>query len=203
MRRQPNQPSPNAGGTARLKGVGMNRWMEKLLGMVLVLVLSGLLQPAMLLAQQAPTEAPAQTQQPQAQPQNTQPQEQNEAQPQEQNPGRQDVEDKASQELINRNHLPDSPGATKPQPEQEKATPAVAQQPVQNAPQPSGTAAAQAGKLSGNAASRPAGAAIAPAKQRQVRSFLIKMGVIAGAGVAIGTVALLSKGTSPKPPGAR
>ena len=181
----------------------MNRWTDKLLGVVLVLMLSGLLEPAMLLAQQAPTEAPAQTQEPQAQPQSAQPQEQNEAQPQPENPDRQDVEDKASQELINRNHLPDSPGATKPQPEQQKETPAVAQQPVQNTPQPSGTAAAQAGKLSGNAASRPAGAAIAPAKQRQVRSFLIKMGVIAGAGVAIGTVALLSKGTSPKPPGAR
>jgi outer membrane biosynthesis protein TonB len=180
----------------------MNRWTEKLLGVILVFMLSGLLQPAMLLAQQAP-EAPAQTQEPQAQPQSPQPQQQNEAQPQEENPGRQDVEDKASQELINRDHLPDSPGATKPQPEQPQTTPAVAQQPVQNAPQPSGTAAAQAGKLSGNAASRPAGAAIAPAKQRQVRSFLIKMGVIAGAGVAIGTVALLSKGTSPKPPGAR
>jgi outer membrane biosynthesis protein TonB len=178
----------------------MNCWTDKLLGVVLVFMLSGLLQPAMLLAQQAPAEAPAQTQEPQAQPQSAQPQQ--EAPPQAENPDRQDVEDKASQELINRNHLPDSPGATKPQPE-EKPAPAVAQKPVQSAPQPTGTAAAQAGKLSGNAASRPAGAAIAPAKQRQVRSFLIKMGVIAGAGVAIGTVALLSKGTSPKPPGAR
>ena len=190
-------------GFAVSKGVDMNRWTDKLLDVILVFMLSGLLQPAMLLAQQAPTEAPAQTQEPQAQPQSAQPQEENQAQPQAENPDRQDVEDKASQELINRNHLPDSPGATKPQPEQEKATPAVAQQPVRSAPQPTGTAAAQAGKLSGNAASRPAGAAIAPAKQRQVRSFLIKMGVIAGAGVAIGTVALLSKGTSPKPPGAR
>ena len=193
----------------------MNRWTDKLLGVILVFMLSGLLQPAMLLAQQTPTEPPAQTpepqpqpqspqtQEPQTQPQSTQPQEPNEAQPQTENPSRQDLGDKASQELINREHLPDSPGATKPQPEQPKATPAVAQQPAPSAPQPSGTAAAQAGKLSGNAASRPAGAAIAPAKQRQVRSFLIKMGVIAGAGVAIGTVALLSKGTSPKPPGAR
>jgi outer membrane biosynthesis protein TonB len=181
----------------------MNRWKEKLLGMILVFLLSGLLQPAMLLAQQAPSEAPAQTEQPQTQPQTAPPQEPTATQPQSENPDRQDVEDKASQELINRNHLPDSPGATKPQPEQERATPAVAQQPVRSAPQPTGTAAAQAGKLSGNAASRPAGAAIAPAKQRQVRSFLIKMGVIAGAGVAIGTVAALSKGTSPKPPGAR
>jgi len=181
----------------------MNRWTEKLLGMILVFLLSGLLRPAMLLAQQAPAEAPAQTEQQQTQPQTAQPQEPTATQPQSENPDRQDVEDKASQELINRNHLPDSPGATKPQREQEKAAPAVAQQPVRSAPQPTGTAAAQAGKLSGNAASRPAGAAIAPAKQRQVRSFLIKMGVIAGAGVAIGAVAALSKGTSPKPPGAR
>jgi outer membrane biosynthesis protein TonB len=180
----------------------MNRWTDRILGAILVLMLSGLLQPAMLLAQQAPTEPPAQTQEPQAPPQGIQPQQENQAQPAEENPARQDVEDKASQELINRNHLPDSPGATKPQPEQQKVTPAVAQQPARST-QPTGTAAAQAGKLSGNAASRPAGAAIAPAKQRQVRSFLIKMGVIAGAGVAIGTVAALSKGSPSRPPGTR
>jgi hypothetical protein len=180
----------------------MIRWTDKVLGAILITMLSGSLHPVMLLAQQTPADAPpVQTQEQQTQPQSAQPQQ--EAPPQTENPDRQDVEDKASQELINRNHLPDSPGATKPQPEQPKAAPAVAQKPVQSAPQPTGTAAAQAGKLSGNAASRPAGAAIAPAKQRQVRSFLIKMGVIAGAGVAIGTVALLSKGTSPKPPGAR
>ena len=67
----------------------------------------------------------------------------------------------------------------------------------------SGTAAAQAGRVTGNAASRPAGAAIAPAKQRQVRSILIKMGVIAGAGVALGTVTALTKASGPKPPGAK
>ena len=180
----------------------MIRWTDKVLGAILVTMLSGSLQPVMLLAQQTPSDPPpVHTQEQQTQPQSAQPQQ--EAPPQTENPDRQEVEDKASQELINRNHLPDSPGATKPQPEQPQAAPAVAQKPVQSAPQPTGTAAAQAGKLSGNAASRPAGAAIAPAKQRQVRSFLIKMGVIAGAGVAIGTVALLSKGTSPKPPGAR
>ncbi len=54
----------------------MNRWTEKLLGVILIFLLSGLLQPAMLLAQQAPAEAPAQTEpaQPQAQPQTAQPQ---------------------------------------------------------------------------------------------------------------------------------
>jgi hypothetical protein len=57
--------------------------------------------------------------------------------------------------------------------------------------------------LVGGTASRPAGAAIAPAKQKQVRSFLLKMGVIAGAGVALGTVYALSRSSSPTPPGAR
>ena len=74
----------------------------------------------------------------------------------------------------------------------------------QSKPQePAGTAAAQAAQTSGGAASKPAGMAIAPAKQRQVRSFLIKLGAIAGAGVAIGTVVALSKGSPSKPPGAR
>src|SRR4029077_207020 len=102
-------------------------------------------------------------------------QEENQAQPAEESPARQDVEDKASQELINRNHLPDSPGAAKPQPEQEKVTPAGAQHPVRSA-HPTGTAAAQAGKLSGNAASRPAGGGGGPAEARQALCFSVKRG---------------------------
>jgi hypothetical protein len=75
----------------------------------------------------------------------------------------------------------------------------------QNAPaqQPVGAAAAQVGPTSGGAASKPAGNAIAPAKQRQTRSFLIKMGAVAATAVAVGTVVALSKGTSSKPPGAK
>jgi hypothetical protein len=57
---------------------------------------------------------------------------------------------------------------------------------------PVGTAAAPYEKGIGVAASRPAGAVIAPAKQRRTRSFLIKVGVIVAAGVAIGTVVGLS-----------
>ena len=58
--------------------------------------------------------------------------------------------------------------------------------------QPVGTAAAPYENTIGVAASRPAGAAIAPAKQRRTRSILIKVGLILGVGVAIGTVVALS-----------
>ena len=65
-----------------------------------------------------------------------------------------------------------------------------------------GTATAEGGRTVGGAASRPAGTAIAHAKQRQTRSFFIKLGAIAGAGIAIGTVYALSRGTSSTPPNA-
>jgi hypothetical protein len=68
--------------------------------------------------------------------------------------------------------------------------------------EPEGTAAARAARTIGGPASKPAGSAIAPAKQRQVRSLLIKIGAIAGAGVALGTVYALTRGTPSKPPGA-
>ena len=86
--------------------------------------------------------------------------------------------------------LPDSP-----QPAQNQT--GVQQQNENGAPL--GTAAAPAEKPSGIAASRPAGAAIAPAKQRRVRSIFIKVGLVVGAGVAIGTVAALSH-SSPSHP---
>ncbi len=67
------------------------------------------------------------------------------------------------------------------------------------AAKPVGTAAAPDEETTGVAASRPAGAAIAPAKQRRVRSFLIKFGVVVGAAVAVGTVAALSQGSPSRP----
>ncbi len=95
--------------------------------------------------------------------------------------------------------LPEAPSATQTQSQQQP--PNAPAQPQQQAP--AGAAAAQAGQTAGGAASRPAGTAIAPAKQRQVRSFLIKLGAIAGAGIAIGTIYALSRGTGSKPPGAK
>ncbi len=68
--------------------------------------------------------------------------------------------------------------------------------------QPVGAAAAQLGRTTGGAASKPAGAAMAPAKQRQSRSLLLKMGLLAAAGIAVGTVVGLTSATPSKPPGA-
>lgn len=64
---------------------------------------------------------------------------------------------------------------------------------------PVGTAVAPATKTTGVAASSPAGAAIAPAKQKRAHTFLIRMGLLIGAGVAVGTVVALSSGSSSRP----
>lgn len=88
--------------------------------------------------------------------------------------------------------LMDANGNPVPAQTQSTATPATQQ--------PLGTAAAEKATTAGGAASRPAGTAIAPVKQRQVRSFLLKLGLIAAGGVALGTVYGLSKSSPPKPP---
>jgi hypothetical protein len=102
--------------------------------------------------------------------------------------------------------LPEAPSAS--QPVGTPALPQDAQQQTGNNIQqqqkdqnPVGAAAAQKGETAGGAASKPAGTAIAPAKQRQVRSFLLKLGLIAAGGAAIGTVYALSRGTPSTPPG--
>lgn len=69
--------------------------------------------------------------------------------------------------------------------------------------EPVGTAAAAGVETTGVAASKPAGAAIAPAKQRRTRSFLIKVSAIVGASVAVGTVVALANASPSRPPGAR
>ena len=81
--------------------------------------------------------------------------------------------------------------------------PADNQDAVRSTPQqPQGAAAARVQPSTGTAASKPAGAAIAPAKQRRVRTFLIRYGALAGAGVALATVFALSSASPSKPPGA-
>ena len=101
----------------------------------------------------------------------------------------------APQEQTPANHqppveLPENPGRSNTQ-EPANNAPTSTQQPQQKA-EPNGTAVAPQIQTSGGAASKPAGVAIAPPKQRRVRSLLIKLGVLAGAGVAIGTVVGLS-----------
>ncbi len=103
------------------------------------------------------------------------------------------------------------PPPSEPQPTTEMmqplASPTTTTLSVPEAPQqqgqhePLGTAAAGGIATEGGSASRPAGTAIAPAQQHQVRSLLIKLGAIAAAGAAIGTVYALSKGTPSTPPG--
>lgn len=85
-----------------------------------------------------------------------------------------------------------TPVTQKPAPTQPSAQP-------QNNTNPVGTAAAPYVKALGVPASRPAGAAIAPAKQKRAHSFLIKVGVLVGAAIAVGAVVGLSK-TSPSRP---
>jgi hypothetical protein len=97
--------------------------------------------------------------------------------------------------------LPENPGrsstpaANAPSPAPQNNTPPTA-------PQPSGTAVAPEVQVSGSAASKPAGVAIAPPKQRQIRTWLIRFGFIAGAGVALGTVAALSAASPGRVPNA-
>ena len=86
--------------------------------------------------------------------------------------------------------LPENPGHNNNSNTKQQPLPPA---PQQQAPaQPNGTAVAPPIEVSGGAASKPAGVAIAPPKQRRIRSLLIKLGFLAGAGVAIGTVVGLS-----------
>ncbi len=67
--------------------------------------------------------------------------------------------------------------------------------------EPVGAATAESVPTAGGAAAKPAGVAIAPAKQHQTRSLMIKIGAALAAGAAVGTVYALSRGTSSTPPG--
>lgn len=86
-----------------------------------------------------------------------------------------------------------------PQGELPATSQSATEKPQQATPKPVGSAAAPFETTTGVAASRPAGAAIAPAKQRRAGSILIRMSIVVGAAVAIGTVVALSHGSSSRP----
>ena len=65
--------------------------------------------------------------------------------------------------------------------------------------QPVGTAAAPYEKPAGVAASRPSGAVIAPGKQRREHAIVIRIAIVVGAAIAVGTVAALSRSSSGRP----
>jgi hypothetical protein len=79
---------------------------------------------------------------------------------------------------------------------------ALAQDNEQKPQRPVGTAAAEAPKAKGVTAAQPSGVAIAPAKQRRVRTIVIRVGAMVAAGAAVGTVIGLTKATPSRPPGA-
>jgi hypothetical protein len=114
---------------------------------------------------------------------------------------------------VNPSAGPLQPGVAQPVPEpssstQQESLPSAPQPAAQPAPAPPmptpqaplGTAAAEQITTAGGGASRPAGNAIAPARQHQYRSLVIKLGAVAAAGIAVGTVYALSHGTPSVPP---
>jgi hypothetical protein len=117
-------------------------------------------------------------------------------------------QDQNSVGTTQQNATPDpSKGPLKPE-ETLPNAPSTSQQTQQTAPTqpaeaPAGAAAAKGTKTAGGAASRPAGTAIAPAKQHQTRSLLIKVGAIAAGAAALGTIYALSRSSPSTPPGAQ
>ncbi len=88
--------------------------------------------------------------------------------------------------------LPDAPQA-------QSAQPPAGQQ---TTPVPSGAAGAKSANPKGAPVAQPAGAAVAPVRQRGHRSLLIKLGLVAGAGIAVGSVVAMSEKSPTRPPGA-
>jgi len=112
-------------------------------------------------------------------------------------------EERINTEPSPQENLPSSPGSVRTQTGGENRDLIDQGASSQHPRAPVGTAAAESVETTGVAGSNPAGAAIAPAKQRRTRAILIKVGAIVGAGAAIGAVAALSSGSPSRPPGAR
>ncbi len=91
------------------------------------------------------------------------------------------------------------PSAPSPMPAQQAPAQQAPAQPQEVPQQPVGTAAAPYEKPTGVPGSRPAGAAIAPAKQRRVRAIVIRVAIVLAAGAAVGAVVGLSKATHSTP----
>jgi len=116
--------------------------------------------------------------------------------------GNQEQADPLQRESLPNSPLPNSPSTVRSEMVNDGQVSSVLQpspKPQNVTQEPLGTAAATFIKTTGVAASRPAGAAIAPAKQRRARSIIIKVAAIAGAGVAVGAVVALV-GASPSRP---
>jgi hypothetical protein len=92
---------------------------------------------------------------------------------------------------------------TKNDPLPEAPNPQAAQtQDQQSAQAPSGAAGAKAPEVKGAPVAQPSGAAVAPVRPRGHRSLIIKLGLVAGAAVAVGAAVALSAKSPSRPPGA-
>jgi hypothetical protein len=98
--------------------------------------------------------------------------------------------------------LPDAPQSQTTQTQIAQTQSAQTPSGQQSAPAPSGAAGAKAANVKGAPVAQPAGAAVAPVRQRGHRSLLIKVGVIAGAAIGVGAVVALSERSPARPPGA-
>jgi hypothetical protein len=181
-------------------------------------------------AQQPPEASSQQPQQPtntqptNAQPANTQPAQPAQTQPAAQQPSQNTVPAGQSQPqpanqgttsqgtTVNPSQAPLQPVTTYPDASDTQQQPSPNNAPqttttIPEAPQPKkpaepvGAATAESVPTTGGAAAKPAGVAIAPAKQHQTRSLMIKIGAALAAGAALGTVYALSHSTSSTPPG--
>jgi hypothetical protein len=162
---------------------------------------------------------PTNTQPTNTQPANTQPSQPAQTQPTTQQPSQNTVPAGQSQPqpanqgtTVNPSQAPLQPVTTYPDASdtQQQPSPNTAPQTtttIPEAPQPKkpaepvGAATAESVPTTGGAAAKPAGVAIAPAKQHQTRSLMIKIGAALAAGAALGTVYALSHSTSSTPPG--
>jgi len=150
-----------------------------------------------------PAATAAQSQEQTQQNQSAQPQQQNQQQPV--NPSGTTV-NPSQAPLQPVTTYPDASGAQQEQQPSTTTTPEQSNipenpQPKKQPSEPVGAAAAESVPTAGGAAAKPAGVAIAPAKQHQTRSLLIKVGAALAAGAAIGTVFALSHSSPSTPPG--
>jgi hypothetical protein len=138
----------------------------------------------------------------QAQQDQTPPPEQNGATTQSQQASASGTKSTATSEVAS--NYPDAPVAQSsqsspaPQNGQSSSTQAPADDQNKDA-RPLGTAAAPYTHPSGVTGSRPAGAVIAPGKQHRAHVILISVALVAGAAIAVGTVAALSHGSPSRP----